>query len=395
MPNRIIYMDHHATTPCDPRVVEAMLPYFSEDFANPGSSLHGPGRKAADAVNDARQSIADVLGVRPSEIVFTSGATESNNLAIFGTARHASATRRRIVTIAIEHKSVLAPCRHLADQGYDVVVLPVESDGRLSLSQLEKALGEGTLLVTVQAANNEIGTLQDITAISGLAHSCGAIVHCDAAQAVGKVPFDFLSCEADLISVSAHKLYGPKGIGMLFVREGVHKLPISPTHFGGGQEFGLRPGTPNVPAIVGFAKALELCRVDQGVAVAELRDNFERAVHSSYPGARRNGCLSYRLPGNSSMTFPGIDAEALIANVPELALSTGAACTNGAPDPSYVLTAIGLSRADALSTIRFGFGYGSTADDTARASQLILEAISILSTKQMQIRSSRSIMKTD
>lgn len=375
---KIIYLDHHATTPCDSRVVEAMLPYFTQTFGNPGSSLHAPGRAAADAVDLSRETIAEIFGVRPKEIVFTSGATESNNIALLGTSKQAGLERRRIITTAIEHKSVLESCHQLADQGLDVVILPVEQDGRLQLEQVKRTVSENTLLVSVQAANNEIGTLQDIAAIADLAHHRGALVHCDAAQAVGKIPFDLLSCGADLISLSAHKLYGPKGIGLLFLRNGVRRLPISPVQFGGGQEFGLRPGTQNVPAIVGFAKAVELLKGGLDPMIGQLRDRLENIVMSGCPGTRRNGRVASRLPGNSSLTFPGIDAEALIANVPELAVSTGSACTSGAPDPSHVLTAIGLSRADALSTIRFGLGRGSTVEDADYAANLIVKAVASL-----------------
>lgn len=351
-----------------------MLPYFTEIFGNPASTLNAAGRKAAEAVDSSRETIADVLGVKPKEIVFTAGATESNNLALRGIARQAPAERRQIITTAIEHKSVLETCRDLAEQGFDLKVLPVQPDGRLDLLQLKQGISNKTLIVSVQAANNEIGTLQDIEAISDLAHERGAFVHCDAAQAVGKVPFDFLACGADLVSLSAHKLYGPKGIGLLFVREGVRNIPISPIQHGGGQEFGLRPGTHNVPAIVGFAKAIELARPSSEEQVGQLRDRFETALMRGYPDLRRNGRILDRLPGNSSLTFPGIDAEALIANVPELALSTGSACTSGAPDPSHVLTALGLTRADALSTIRLGLGRGTTVSDVEYAAELLVSA---------------------
>lgn len=352
-----------------------MLPYFTETYGNPASTLNAAGRKAAEAVDSSRETIADVLGVKPKEIVFTAGATESNNLALRGIARQASAERRQIITTAIEHKSVLETCRDLAEQGFDIKVLPVQRDGRLDLLALTRAISERTLLVSAQAANNEIGTLQDIAAISDLAHEQGAFVHCDAAQVVGKVAFDFLACGADLISLSAHKLYGPKGVGLLFVRGGARAIPISPIQHGGGQEYGLRPGTVNVPGIVGFAAAMKLLNPEEGANIAQLRDAFENALLAKVPGAFRNGALAHRLPNNSSITIPGIDAEALIANTPDLALSTGSACTSGAPDPSHVLTALGLSRREALSTIRIGLGRITSSNDISVAADSIAAAV--------------------
>lgn len=375
MHKQTVYLDHHATTPCDPRVVDAMLPYFTETFGNPASTLNAVGRKATEAVDSSREAIADVLGVKPKEIIFTAGATESNNLALRGIAKQAPAERRQIITTAIEHKSVLETCRDLAEKGVDLKILPVQPDGRLDLLALKEALSERTLIVSAQAANNEIGTLQDIEAISDMAHEQGAFVHCDAAQAVGKVPFDFLACGADLVSISAHKVYGPKGVGLLFVRGGVRAIPISPIQHGGSQEYGLRPGTLNVPGIVGFAAALKLLNPDEGVNISKLRDAFENALLAKVPGAFRNGSLAQRLPNNSSITFPGIDGEALIANTPDLALSTGSACTSGAPDPSHVLIAIGLSREEALSTIRIGLGRLTSSNDLSVAADSIAAAV--------------------
>lgn len=369
-----IYLDYHATTPCDPRVVDAMLPYFSATYGNPASSLNSFGREAADSVDGARRVIADALAIRPNEIIFTSGATEANNLALVGLAGQAAGKRRHIITSAIEHKSILETCRYLETRGFEVTVLPVGADGRLDLNALRALVSARTLLVSVQAANNEIGTLQEIAAISEIAHSAGANVHCDVAQIIGKLAFDITASNVDLASISAHKLYGPKGIGMLFVRGGVRNLPISPVQFGGGQEFGLRPGTLNVPGIIGFAKALEIADPAEAKRIRELRNNFERRILQSLSDARINGPKQHRLPGNSSVTLPGIDAEALIANVPELALSTGSACTSGALDPSHVLLAIGLSRADALSTIRIGIGRGTSASDLDFAAERIIVA---------------------
>ena len=355
-----------------------MLPYFTETFGNPASTLNAAGRKAAEAVDSSRETIADILGVKTKEIIFTAGATEGNNLALRGIANRAPAERRQIITTAIEHKSVLETCRDLAEQGFDLKILPVQRDGRVDILELKQALSAKTLIVSVQAASNEIGTLQDIESISDLAHQQGAFVHCDAAQAVGKVPFDFLACGADLISLSAHKLYGPKGTGLLFIRGGVRGLPISPVQLGGGQEYGLRPGTLNVPGIVGLAAALKLQDPEDSARTRKLRDEFETTLLARLPGAFRNGAAQLRLPNNCSITLPGVDAEALLANLPELALSTGSACTSGAPDPSHVLLAIGLSREKALSTIRVGLGRSTSIEDLGLATDLIVAAVARL-----------------
>lgn len=375
---KVVYLDFHASTPCAPEVVAAMLPYFAENFANPSSSIHRPGKLAGDAVSEARETIGQAIGARSQELVFTSGATESNNIAILGVARQASADRRHIITSAIEHKSVLRPCEVLRSEGFEVTVLPVNTQGLVDLADLEKALKDTTLLVSIQAANNEIGTLQPIGEISRLAHERGALFHCDAAQAVGKVPVDVLTLDVDLLSISAHKLYGPKGVGCLYMRDGVRGLPVAPLMYGGGQESGMRPGTLNVPAIVGFGKAAQLAVTNLDISatqISQLRDSFEDTILTTLPGTRRNGCLNHRLAGNSSLTFQGVDAEALISNLPEIAISTGSACTNGAPDPSHVLLAIGVSRADALSTIRICVGKETSSEDLDLAARQIVEAV--------------------
>lgn len=355
---RPINLDHHASTPCDPEVVAAMLPFFSDVAANPSSGLHRAGRVAAEAVDRAREAIANGIGARPNEIVFTSGATESNNLAIMGLAWHAKG-RRHIVASAIEHKSVIEPMKALRSRGFEVTILPVQADGSVDPHVLRTAVTGQTLLVSIQAANNEIGTIQPVAEFAAIAHSKGALFHCDAAQAIGKFAVNVSDWDADMLSVSAHKIYGPKGIGCLFVRHGNRNLPIEPLLYGGGQEQGLRSGTLNVPGIVGFGKAVEIGLRDltqTAEKIAAMRDHMEERIRRSFPEARRNGALGRRLPGNSSITIPGVDAEAIITNLADVALSTGSACTNGAPDPSHVLLAIGLNRADAFSTIRIGIG---------------------------------------
>lgn len=381
----MIYLDYHATTPCDPDVIHAMLPYFGKVFANPSSSVHKAGRTAAGAVERARAQVAKLIKARPNEIVFTGGATESNNLAIQGLARSRNSERTRIVTTAIEHKSILAPCKWLQSEGYDVVILPVDQQGLVDLDAAEQAITEETLLMSIQAANNEIGTIQPIPELAQLAHDRGALVHTDAAQAVGKVPVDVAAWDVDLLSFSGHKLYGPKGIGALYIRGGPFALSIKPLLMGGGQEHELRSGTLNVPGIVGLGKACELCMEnldEESKRTATLRDKLEESLLSELENIRRNGALDRRLPGNSSLTFPGIDAEALIVNTPDLAISTGSACTSGAPEPSHVLLAIGLSRQEAYSTIRIGLGRFTTEAEIGQAATQISEAVERLKSLQ-------------
>lgn len=374
-----VYLDYHASTPCDPRVVEAMLPFFIETFANPSSNIHVPGREAADAVRTARVSLARTIDAAAGEIVFTSGATESNNLAIQGAARGAPASRRKILATAIEHKCVLESCKWLGKQGYDFHVIPVAEDGLVDLSALVDLVDDRTALVSVQAASNEIGTIQPIAEIAQVVHRVGAVFHCDAAQALGRIGIEVGSWGVDLMSLSAHKCYGPKGVGAIYIRGGAQAAPLEPLVFGGGQEGGLRSGTLNVPGIVGFGKACELVQTDlpaESARTARLRDWFESLVLDNVPGVQRNGAISRRLPGNSSLRFKGIEAEALIANLPEVAVSTGSACTSGALEPSHVLTAIGLSREDAYSTLRIGIGRFTMESELEYAARRISQVVS-------------------
>jgi cysteine desulfurase len=371
---RCIYLDYHSTTPCDSRVVQAMLPYFTEHCGNPSNTHNEFGRTAAIAVAVAREKVAALIGASPRDVIFTGGATESNNLAIFGLTRFGRHVRRRVITTAIEHKSVLGPFTELERRGFETVILPVDHQGMVRLDVAEKEINECTLLVSVHLANNEVGTIQPVSEVARLAHAKGALVHCDAAQAVGKINVDVDQLAIDLLSTSAHKLYGPKGVGALYVRRGVRLTPLL---MGGGQEWSLRSGTSNVPGIVGFGEACALCEsslVEEDIRVSALRDRLEHILLSQVPGLRRNGSLSSRLPGNSSLTFPGIDAEALIANMPHLAVSTGSACNAGAPEPSYVLLGIGLSREEAYSTIRVGLGRFTTLSEVELAAATIIEA---------------------
>jgi cysteine desulfurase len=349
-----------------------MLPYFSEEFGNPSSGLHPYGRRADQAVEAAREKVGSLIGSSAQEIIFTSGATESNNLVIHGLTRN-SPSRRRIITTAVEHKAILEPYRVLAEHGFDVVVLPVDRTGIVELAAAEEAINDQTLLVSVQAASNEVGTVQPLADIVKLARKQGAFVHSDAAQAVGKIPFDVRTLDVDFVSISGHKLYGPKGTGSLYTRTGLQRR-LTPLTSGGGQELNLRPGTLNVPGIVALGEACRLCEAEmhgEFTQVGALRDEFEKRLIRAIPGLRINGNQLNRLPGNSSLTFPGVDADAIIMNLPELALSTGSACTYGAVEPSYVLTALGLDREAAHSTVRVGLGRFTTRDDIERSSKLI------------------------
>jgi cysteine desulfurase len=376
--NISIYLDYHSTTPCDPQVIQAMLPYLGRLFGNPSSSIHRVGREASEAVEIARAQIAESIGAEAKEIIFTAGATESNNLAIQGLTRGYIGDRNRILTSVIEHKSVLNPIGELGKKNFDVVFLPVSREGIIDLEEAKNAITENTLLISAQIANNEIGVIQPIEELARLAHENGVLVHCDAAQAVGKIPLDVGDWGIDLLSMSAHKLYGPKGIGALYIRGGPYALPIKPLLLGGGQEYGLRSGTLNVPAIVGFGEACRICAgemPEEAERISNLRDHFEGRILNAIENTHRNGAVKNRLPNNSSLTFPGIDAEALIVNTPELAISMGSACASGAPEPSHVLLAIGLSREEAYSTIRIGLGRFTTDAEIEKAADLIIQAV--------------------
>jgi len=374
----MIYLDHHATTPCDPLVVEAMLPYFTAQFGNP-SSAHFAGARTADAVQLAREQVAALVGAQPGEVVFTSGATEANNLALLGYARAAQSTnpRRRIVISAIEHKAVSNPAKQLAREGFEVVVLPVDAYGTVDLTAAAEVITPATLLVSVHTANGEVGTIQPIAELAQLAHAVGAVMHTDAAQAVGKIPIDMLAWGVDLLSLSGHKLYGPQGIGALVVRH-PRRTQLAPLGYGGGQERGWRPGTQNVPGIVGLGAACARCAellLPEATRLAALRDKLEAQILISAPDAYRNGSSRNRLPHNSSLTFRGFEADALLARLPALALSTGSACDAGTIEPSPTLLALGFSRDDARATVRIGIGRFNTEAEIHKTSNMIIEQL--------------------
>lgn len=373
-----IYLDHHATTPCDPRVLEEMLPWFTEKFGNPASVTHAYGRAAAEAVERARAQLAHLIGAEPREIVFTSGATEANNLAVKGAAHfHRALGKDHIVTLATEHKCVLESCRALEGEGFRVTYLPVEPSGLLELGRLEAALDDHTALVSVMAAHNEIGVLQPLAEVAALAHGKGALLHTDAAQAAGKIPLDVGALGIDLMSISGHKMYGPKGIGALYVRRRP-RARIVPLFDGGGQERTLRSGTLPTPLCVGIGAAAALA--EEGLAAeAErllgLRRRFLARIRAHLPDAVLNGDAERRLPGNLNLSFPGVPAPDLMAACPALALSSGSACTAAEIEPSYVLRALGLSDELAAASIRIGLGRGNTEEEVDFAAETIAAAV--------------------
>ena len=375
-----IYLDYHATTPCDPRVLDAMLPFFAGVPGNPSSGLHSAGRRAQAAVAQAREQVALLLGASPAEIFFTSGATESNNLALFGcaSALGGRTNRRRLLCSTIEHKSVLEPCKVLAERGFEHHELSVDRTGRVAVGSLEARAGDRPLIVSVIAASNEVGTIQPIAELADAAHGLGALFHTDAAQAVGRIPVDVEAWDVDLLSVSGHKLCGPMGVGALYVRDGARGLPLTPLLYGGGQQHGLRPGTLNVPAVVGLGEACRIAQAEVGteaVRVAALRDALEERLKEAIPGLTINGLRPERLPGNSSLTFPsGIDAEALLGTVHGVLASVGSACNSGALEPSYVLRAMGIPRDEARATLRLGLGRFTTAAEVSAAAQALTTA---------------------
>lgn len=370
-PNRPVYLDNQATTPCDSRVVEAMLPWFTEQFGNPASLEHVLGRAAEEAVEAARENIARLVNASAAEIVFTSGATESNNLAIKGFSRFAGAVGGparpggRIITPATEHKCVLESVRDLAAEGFTPVVLPVGRDGLLDPGVLEEALAEPALLVSVMAVNNETGVIQDIPRLAAIAHAHGARFHCDAAQAAGKIPVDVRAWDVDLMSLSGHKIYGPKGIGALYVRRRP-RIRLAPLFSGGGQERGLRSGTLPAALIVGFGAAARLAVLEaeaEWPRIAALRGELERRLSEAIPGLVLNGSARARIGGNLNLTFPRARAAELMAAAPDLCVSSGSACSAASIEPSYVLRAMGLSEAEAASSLRIGIGRFTSAAD--------------------------------
>ena len=376
-----IYFDNHATTPLDPRVLEAMMPYLTERFGNAASRNHKYGWDAEAAVEAARGQVAALIGASAKEIVFTSGATESDNLAIKGAAYMYREKGDHIITALTEHKAVIDTCKRLEKDGYRVTYLPVQKDGLINLDDLRAAITDKTILISIMAANNEIGVLQPIAEIGRVARARGVLFHTDAAQAVGKVPFSVEEAGVDLVSFTAHKMYGPKGVGALYVRPRRPRLPIAPLFDGAGQEQGLRPGTLNVAGIVGFGKACALCAEEmasESARLGGLRDRLLGGLLDRVDGITVNGSLSARLPQNLNVSVSGVEGEALLLALGDIAVSAGAACASGAAEPSYVLKAIGVEDALALASLRFGLGRFTTEEEIDYAIERLEAVVSHL-----------------
>lgn len=374
-----IYLDHNATTPVDPAVLDAMLPYFSGDFGN-ASSIHAYGQRARAAVETAREQVAALLNARPQEIVFTSGGTESDNHAVFGVVGASSGTAAHVITTAVEHEAVLNSCQELEKQGVAVTYLPVSRDGLIAPDELRKAMRPETSLISVMHANNELGAIQPLAEIGRIAAGQDVYFHTDAVQSVGKIPVDVQALQVDLLSLSGHKLYAPKGAGALFIKSGTRLRPL---FYGGHHQRGFRPGTENVAGIVGLGKAAEVARLgltEDAVRVSGLRDILERGLLARVPGSRASAANAPRTPNTSNIVFPGIEGEALVIalDLKGLACSTGAACSSGAVEPSHVLTAIGLCAADARASIRFSLGRQTTAAEIDAALEMVPAAVAQL-----------------
>lgn len=379
--NLPVYLDNNATTPVDPRVLEAMLPYFTQKFGNAASRSHSYGWIAEEAVKIAREQIAELIGASVEEIIFTSGATESDNLAIKGVFETYQSKGNHIITVTTEHKAVLDTCKHLEKLGARVTYLPVQNDGLVDLQQLKDALTAETILVSVMYANNEIGVIQPIREMAALTHEQGALFMTDAAQAVGKVSIDVNADGIDLLSLSAHKIYGPKGVGVLYVRRRGPRVKLTAQMDGGGHERAMRSGTLNVPGIVGLGKACELAGLEiknESLRIAELRDKLERSLLTEIEGTFVNGNVEHRLPGTTNITFRNAESEGLMMAMRDIAVSSGSACTSASLEPSHVLSAIGLPDDLALSAIRFGLGRFTTAEEIDYTIEIIKKAVSNL-----------------
>ena len=373
-----IYMDNHATTPLDPRVLEAMLPYFTQKFGNAASRNHSFGWEAEKAVSAAREQIAHLIGATAKEIIFTSGATESDNLAIKGVAEMYRERGNHIITQTTEHKAVLDTCKRLEKQGFRVTYLPVKEDGIIDLEDLRRAMDDQTILVSIMAANNEIGVLQPIAEIGKLCHEKNVLFHCDAVQAVGKVPVNVIADNIDLMSISAHKIYGPKGVGALYVRRRDPRVQITAQIDGGGHERGMRSGTLNVPGIVGLGKACEIAEQELGEEskrLTGLRDRLKDKLEAALDYVHVNGSWEHRVPGNLNMSFLYVEGESLLMGINDVAVSSGSACTSATLEPSYVLKALGLGDDVAHSSIRFGLGRFNTEAEVDYVAAKVIDVV--------------------
>lgn len=381
MSPRPIYLDAHATTPMDQRVLKAMLPYFTESFGNPSTNTHVYGWEAGAAVKNARAIIANLINATPEEIVFTSGATEANNLAIKGVAEAYFNQGKHIITVRTEHRAVLDPCAYLETLGFEITYLPVESDGLLDLQQLETAIREDTILVSIMAANNEIGVLQPLAKIGKICHSYGVLFHTDAAQAIAKIPLDVAAMKIDLMSLTAHKIYGPKGIGALYVRRRNPRVKLASQIQGGGQERGRRAGTLYTPQIVGFAKALEIgveLMETESERLMQLRKQLW-SMFESLEGIHLNGSFAQRLPGNLNLSIEGVNGSALLLGLQSImAVSSGSACSSESTAPSHVLTALGREEKLAHASLRFGIGRFNTSAEIETVGKTAIATIKSL-----------------
>jgi cysteine desulfurase len=379
-----IYLDYQATTPLDPRALEAMMPYFTEHFGNPHSSTHEFGATSAAAVERAREQVASLIGAEAREIVFTSGATEANNLAIKGVAafecEHRKGQRKRVITVITEHKCVIETCKYLGRDGHDIVTLPVDGDGIVDLGDLAAAINDETLLVSVMGVNNETGVIQPLAEIGALCREHGAYLHSDCAQAVGKIPLDVNAMKIDLMSISGHKLYGPKGIGALYVRRRP-RVRLLAMIDGGGQERGMRSGTLPTPCCVGFGEACAIAEAEMASdheRLAQLRDRLLEGITANTDGVTLNGDRTRRIPGNLNLSFTGVGGEQLVAALSDLAVSTGSACNSASVEPSYVLMALGMGSERADASIRFGIGRFTTEAEIDYAIQTVVGQLSRL-----------------
>jgi cysteine desulfurase len=380
-PKLPIYMDNHATTPVDPRVVEAMLPFFTDRFGNAASRNHSFGWAAEEAVENARAQIARLINATPKEIIFTSGATESDNLAIKGVAEMYREKGNHIITQATEHKAVLDTCKRLEKYGFEVTYLPVEKDGRVNLEDLERAITPKTILITIMYANNEIGTVQPVAEIGRIAKAHNVLFHVDGVQAVGKIPVDVQKDGIHLMSISAHKIYGPKGVGALYVRRKNPRVQVASQIDGGGHERGMRSGTLNVPGIVGLGKACEICQEEmavESVRMAGLRDRLKKNIMGKLDEVYINGSLDHRLPNNLNISFAYVEGESLLMGINDVAVSSGSACTSATLEPSYVLKALGVGEDLAHTSIRFGLGRFNTEEEVDYVAQRVVETVSRL-----------------
>ena len=361
-----IYLDNQATTPLDPKVFSAMEPWFTEKFGNASSRNHTYGWEAEEAVEIARESVAATIGALPKEIIFTSGATEANNIALQGAAKSYQDQGRHIITVKTEHKAVMDVCQHLSKDGFDITYLPVDKDGILDLNKFEDAIRDDTIFASVMHVNNEIGVIQPIKELGAICKNKGIIFHVDAAQSMGKLVINVDDMGIDLLSISAHKLYGPKGVGALYVRRKNPRVQLQPIMFGGGHERGIRSGTLPVPNIVGLGKACDIAAdvmIEQNLRISQLRDSLLRGIRAENPNASINGSMEHRVAGNLNMSFPGANNEAIIAAVPDIAISSGSACTTSTMEPSHVLLALGMSKNEVYSSLRFGIGRFNTEEE--------------------------------